>query len=291
MPNDYKGMVHDGEVIYLQPSNLDNIDSAVFEWVDESLNLSCETHEGFQKTPVVWVSAERAFQVKNNKELRDRDGALIFPIITVARTGYTKDRAKKGAVYAPIPAVPDYRGGSIKITHEINQEKTANFANADAYKQGSIRQINFVLPKERKKVVKKHVSVPIPVYIDVTYEIAIKTQFQTQMNQLVTPFVTNTGGLNYFPLRRNGHFYEVFIQQEYSSEDNVGTLNEEERTYQTKVQLKVLAYLIGDGTNQAQPINVVRENPVEIRITRENANLGEKPELYDLFRKYRELGE
>jgi len=291
MPNDYKGMVHDGEVVYLQPSNLENIDAAVYEWVDENLNLNCQTHEGFKKAPVVWVSAERAFQVKNNKDIRDKDGALIYPIITVARTGFTKDRTKKGAVYAPVPAHPDYRGGTIKITKEINQEKTANFANADAYKQGSIRQVNFVLPKTRKKTVYKHISVPIPVYIDVAYEIVIKTQFQTQMNQLTTPFVTNTGGLNYFPLRRNGHFYEVFIQQDYSAEDNINAMNEDERTYQTKVQAKVLAYLIGDGTNQAQPFNVVRENPVELRITRENASIGDVPELYDLFKKYRELGE
>jgi hypothetical protein len=291
MHNKKKSKLEDAEVIYLQPSNLENIDSAVYEWVDEHLNLSYESHEGFKKVPVVWVGTERVFQVKNNKDIRDKDGALIYPIVTVGRTGFAKDKTKKGAIYAPIPEVSDYRGGAIKITQKINQEKTANFANADVHKQRSVRQLNFVLPKTRKKTIYKHISIPIPVYIDVTYEINIKTQFQTQMNELITPFVTNTGGLNYFPLRKNGHFYEVFIQQDYSSEDNISAMNEEEKIHQTKVQAKVLAYLIGDGSNQAKPINVVRENPVELRITRERATIGEIPDTYDLFKKYRELGE
>ena len=291
MHNKDRGSVDDGEVVYLQSSNLENIDSSIYEWVDEHLNLSYESHDGLKKVPVVWVSTERAFQVKNNKDIRDKDGALIYPIVTVGRTGFTKDRTKKGAVYAPIPEVGDYRKGAIKITKEMNQEKTANFANADTYKQSSIRQLNFVLPKTRKKTVYKHISIPIPVYIDVTYEINIKTQFQTQMNELTIPFVTNTGGLNYFPLQRNGHFYEVFIQPDYSSENNISAMNEEERTYQTKIQAKVLAYLVGDSTNQVTPINVVRENPVEIRITREKSSIGEIPDTYDLFKKYRELGE
>jgi len=212
-------------------------------------------------------------------------------LLTVSRTGFVKDKAKKGAVYAPIPESFDYRGGIFKVTTKINQEKTANFANADALKGESTRQLNFVLPKKRKKTVYKHITIPIPVYIDVTYEISIKTQFQTHMNELVTPFVTGTGGLNYFPLRRNGHFYEVFIQQDYSTDDNISSMNEDEKIHQTKIQLKVLAYLIGDGSNQVKPVTVERENAVEIRLTREKPSIGEEPETSNLLKKYRELGE
>ena len=151
MPNNMDDSLGNGEVIYLQPSNLENIDSAVYEWVDEHLNINTDTHEGFKKIPVIWVTAERSFQIKSNKELHDSDGALIYPLITVGRTGFTKDRTKKGAIYAPIDAVNDYRGGTIKITKKINQNKTANFANADALKARSRGQINFPLPKTRKK--------------------------------------------------------------------------------------------------------------------------------------------
>ena len=283
--------LENGEVIYLQPSNLENIDSAVYEWVDEHLNISTDTHEGFKKIPVIWVTAERSFQIKSNKELHDSDGALIYPLITVGRTGFTKDRTKKGAIYAPIDAVNDYRGGTIKITKKINQNKTANFANADALKARSRGQINFPLPKTRKKTVYKTVSIPIPVYIDVSYEIQLKSYYQQQINQMVSPFVTNTGGLNYFPLKRNGHFYEAFIQTDYGSSNNISSMGEDERIFESKVEIKVLAYLVGDDANEAKPFNVVRENPVQLRFTREKAMLGEKPDHNDVTKKYRELGE
>jgi hypothetical protein len=283
--------LENGEVIYLQPSNLENIDASVYEWVDEHLNISTDTHEGFKKTPVIWVTAERSFQIKDNKELHDSDGALIYPLITVGRTGFTKDRAKKGAIYAPVDAINDYRGGAIKITKKINQNKTANFANADAFKAASRRQINFPLPKTRNKTVYKTVSIPIPVYIDVSYEIQLKSYYQQQINQMVTPFVTNTGGLNYFPLKRNGHFYEAFIQTDYATSDNISSIGTDERTFESKVSIKVLAYLVGDDVNEAKPFNVIRENPVEMRITRERSILGINPDHNNVTKKYRELGE
>ena len=116
MPNNMDGGLENAEVIYLQPSNLENIDAAVYEWVDEHLNISAETHEGFKKTPVIWVTAERSFQIKNSEDLHDTDGALIYPLITVGRTGFSKERAGKGAIYAPLLGVDDYRGGVLKIT-------------------------------------------------------------------------------------------------------------------------------------------------------------------------------
>ena len=291
MPNNMDGSLKNGEVVYLQPSNLENIDAAVYEWVDEHINISTDTHEGFKKTPVIWVTAERSFQIKNSEDLHDSDGALIYPLVTVGRTGFTKDRAKKGAIYAPLDAVKDYRGGVIKISKEISQNKTANFANADALKAGTRRQINFPLPKTRKKTVYKTVSIPIPVYIEVTYEIQLKSYYQQQINQMVSPFVTNTGGINYFTLKRNGHFYEAFIQNDFSTSDNINSIGEDERTFESKINLNVLAYLIGDDANEAKPFNVVRENPVELRISREKVAIGEVPDHNFITKKYRELGE
>jgi len=291
MPNNMDGSLENAEVVYLQPSNLENIDAAVYEWVDENINVSTDTHEGFKKTPVIWVTAERSFQIKNSEDLHDSDGALIYPLITVGRTGFTKDMAKKGAIYAPLDPVNDYRGGVLKITKQINQNKTANFANADAFKARSRRQINFPLPKNRKKTVFKTVSIPIPVYIDVAYQIQLKSYYQQQINQMVAPFVTKTGGLNYFTLNRNGHFYEAFIQSDYATSDNIGSMGEDERTFESTINIQVLGYLVGEDVNQSQPFNVVRENPVQLRFTREKASIGMKPEHNDVTKNYRELGE
>jgi hypothetical protein len=35
------------------------------------LNVFCTTNKGFKKIPFIWVGAERAYQIKHNKDLRD----------------------------------------------------------------------------------------------------------------------------------------------------------------------------------------------------------------------------
>ena len=54
--------------IEFMPSSLETIDRAMIRFVDEDLNLFTNTNEGFKKVPVLWVTAERAFQIKHNKE-------------------------------------------------------------------------------------------------------------------------------------------------------------------------------------------------------------------------------
>jgi len=49
-------------IINLQPSNLETIDDAMFKWVNEHINVSATSNRGWEKVPVIWTSAERAFQ-------------------------------------------------------------------------------------------------------------------------------------------------------------------------------------------------------------------------------------
>ena len=93
------------------PSTLENIDTAIYKWAS-SLQLATTTNEGLKDTPVVWLGTERAFQIKNNKELRDSVGKLKSPIITVNRDSVTKDPAFKGAFQADIPEANDFKARS-----------------------------------------------------------------------------------------------------------------------------------------------------------------------------------
>ena len=64
-----------------QPSTFETVDSAMFDYINDRLNLHVTTNKGWEKTPVLWVSAERARQIKRNKGMRDKEGALILPLI------------------------------------------------------------------------------------------------------------------------------------------------------------------------------------------------------------------
>ncbi len=73
------------------PSTLETIDQAFYNWLDEKLDIFATTNRGWNKVPLIWVSAERAFQVKEDKDLRDKFGVLKLPLITIERSSIVKD--------------------------------------------------------------------------------------------------------------------------------------------------------------------------------------------------------
>ena len=84
----------------ITPSTLETIDTAFYNFLNDRLALSTDTLTGFRKVPVIWVSAERAHQIKNNPELRDDRGELIYPLMTIYRQSVQKDPTFKGSFQA-----------------------------------------------------------------------------------------------------------------------------------------------------------------------------------------------
>lgn len=246
--------------ITLSPSTIETIDIALYNYVD-NLNLFCTTNNGWSKTPIIWSSSERSFQIKDNKNLRDINGSLIPPIISIERINVVKDPSKKGSFQANVSPSND----RYIISKLLNQEKTSNFAIADTKK--SVNQINFITSKKNKKIVYQSISAPIPIYVTVEYKINILTNFLTQMNELVQPFMARTAQ-NYFIIHHDNYRYESFMDQTFTQENKSG-LAEEERSFKTTINIKVLGYLIGEGNNQEKPQLIISENAVEVRIPRE----------------------
>ena len=88
----------DFERKHISDSRIENIDAAMFNYINDQMDLHTTTKEGFRKVPVVMTSAERSKLSK--KDIRDADGTLKLPIITVERTSMTKSPTEKGTVWA-----------------------------------------------------------------------------------------------------------------------------------------------------------------------------------------------
>ena len=262
--------------INIAPSTLEDVDQATYNWLNEELDVKTTTNKGFQKVPVQWVAGEKSFQMKNNPTLRDSSGALIMPLITLERSAVVKDPARKGTAYGNIPNRRDNKGGAITVARRIKQDKTGNFANAQSKQRTG--KLNFRTRKQ-EKVVYETISIPMPVYVEITYKISLRAEYQQQINDMVHPFITEPGGTNYLTVQHNGHSYEAFLEGDFSLENTVSDM-QGERTYETIVQIKVLAPLIGDGVNQETPKYVKRESVVDVKIARERTILNPdyKPE-------------
>ncbi len=273
------------EVIEFMESTLETIDGAMLDFLTNDLDLFVTTNEGFRRVPPLWVTAERAYQIKNNKDLRDDEGTLILPLLTLTRTEVTKEQDFRGTVFANMYPYPDAKGGTITVARRINQKKTAEFQNAAANRlygpNHDVRSRMYNSPSRNmstQRVVYETMSIPLPTWVKVQYQISIRTEYQQQMNQLIQPFVTVPGNSR-MPRRihKEGHFYEVFIEGNFQNNANQATLGMAERNYETNISVEVLGYLIGLGENQERPRIVKRENAVEFKFSREKTMLGDIP--------------
>jgi len=275
------------EVYEIQPSTLETIDFALFDFINDKMNNRSTTNEGWKKVPVIWVSSERSFLSKNNKDLRDDDGTLKLPLITIERTSVVKDLNFKGAYYSnPVNFTDPTRGGRISISKRIVKDKTNNFAVADNIKDlDGVKKITsgqaHFPTKQNKKIVYETLNMPMPVYLTINYTITVRSQYIQQMNQLTTPFATLGGHINSFIIKKDGHRYETFVQSDFALGNNISNLGTDERIYDTKFNFKVLGYIIGEGPNGDRPKIIKRENAVEVKIARERVILAEFPERND----------
>tara|TARA_R100000008_G_C3579793_1_gene167681 strand:+ start:1120 stop:2049 length:930 start_codon:yes stop_codon:yes gene_type:complete len=276
--------------IGMHASTIEVVDQSLVSWVKEDLRPVASTNKGLSPVPVLWVTPERAFQIKNKKQLRDETGNLKLPLITIERTNITKDPARKGGFQAHLFSdKKNGRSGRFVIAKRIKQDKTREFLVNDAVRPanqtgGTIQE--HYPHKNLKKLVIQIVSIPIPVYINANYKITIETEYQSQMNELVTPFITRPGQINSFLLNRNGHRYEAFVESDFSQSNNTANMGEDNRKFITEITIRVLGYLIGDGEDRDRPIVRIDENVVELRQPQERVLAGDYDESIDKEREF-----
>lgn len=250
----------------IEPSNIRNIDKAMLDYIN-NFDLFVKTNKGSKETPVIWTGAERVYQIKNNKKLRDESGVLILPQITVLRDQTTKDMSDRGSYWSDIPDNKDYKGGAITFAKKINHKKTSNFANADALRKGG--KLNFQTRKKNNKVVYSILTIPNPTYITMNYKVMIRTEYQQHMNELLQPFLTDSRSSNYFLITSNGHRYEAFYEDQVGIDNNIMNFDEQERIFKSEINIRVLGHLFGEGPNDPQPTKTVRENAVQLSLGEE----------------------
>jgi len=293
MPNRTK-LNEDRNAVYpLSPSKIENIDQAMFDYVNDELNIFCETNKGFKKVKVKFGGRERAFDIKNDPTLRSVNGrTLEYPLISVNRESMVANPQNKGRYGVHVPPYFDYydRGGAIEIARVVQQDKTKNFANANAIrKSASGKDINYqTFPGENKNIVYETLSVPMPSFIEVQYTISVVTSYQQQLNEIITPFITSTGLPSVFKIKNEGHAYEALFEKNFTLDGNQTSLGTDERVFSANFTVTVLGYLIGSDSNGETPSVVKRQSAAKVTIQRESVIVGDIPDFHkDIKSKYR----
>jgi hypothetical protein len=245
----------------LSPSTIETVDVAVYNWLNEKMDIRCDTNDGFQKVPIIWVSAERSYQIKNNESLRDQRGTLIAPLITLDRTSINKNNESKGAFYNSIPE----DNNRYFISGTMNHKRTSEYANNDSEKRNGVMNFATKRYQKNKKIVYQYKTILRPIYVEMTYKISFLSHFQQQMNQMLQPFLTRYGSNRYTTIENDGKKFELFIDQTINQSNNLDNMDTEERKFNSSIAIKVNGYLVGDDVNENDSLVKVSENAVEIK--------------------------
>lgn len=278
------------------PSNIETVDQSFYEWINEYMNVYSTTSDGWKKVPIIWLSSERAYQLKADKDLRDSSGMLKLPLISIERVSINKDPQKTGTFPANIREVNDEKGGTLTVARRVNQVKTSNFQNADNLKHGFNRvyplNANDKQYQRNNKVVYQTITVPVPIHLNIMYSLHIKCDYMQQLNEIITPFFTKNGNTrNFVFTSKDKHKFEAFIKGDFGVTNNSSNLGTERKMYTSKIEIEVLGRIFGQGDNQEKPKIVIRENAVEVKFPREHVILGDDIDFTNLSKnksKYRE---
>ena len=233
------------------------------------MDLRAVTNKGWKKVPIVWAGSERAHNIKNDDLNRDLTGQLTLPVISIERASVSKNEKSRVIPYSMVAPIGDIKGGYLTINKVIKQDKTSNFANADAFRRKKQENYPLYRGKKNEKIVYETITIPIPIYIEVGYKAVIRTEYQEQMNDLLVPIIRKTNAHKRVYIKHKHNAYEAFIEEDYSISNNISNYETNERKYETEVAMNVFGYLIGDGKNQVQPRVVRRENAIQIRFAKE----------------------
>lgn len=259
---------------------IEDVDRALFELFDKRLAFEIKVNEQTTKVPVVFAAGERFALTRRQKPIRDKNNALILPLIAIKRqaVGF-KTETEAGGTAISFRQNTDYvirkrldtRDreyqnilNKLSIKNQDNVTSRGHFLNNDvspgfgtipgtktsrrpgngiAYGGG---RLNFPLNNDVSNNIFEVITIPYPVFIQLNYEVTFWTQYMTQMNQLLESLLVKTDGQGReFQLVSNkGFTFTAFLQGPFNSNDNFENFSATERVIKYSFSIRVPAYIL-----------------------------------------------
>lgn len=259
---------------------IEDVDRALFELFDKKLAFEVKVNEQTTKVPVVFAAGERFALTRRQKPIRDKNNALILPLIAIRRTniGY-KTESEAGGTAISFRQNTDYVirkrldssdrdyqniVNKFSFKNQDNVTSRAHFLNNDvspgtgtfpgtktsrrpgpglAYGGG---RVNFPLENEIGNNIIEVITIPYPIFIQMNYDVTFWTQYMSQMNQLLETMLAKTDGQGReFQLVSNkGFTFTAFLMGSLSSNDNFENYTGTERVIKYSFNIRVPAYIL-----------------------------------------------
>jgi hypothetical protein len=235
------------------PANtLYDIDKALFEFFNTSLNLQVRNQNSVKKVPVIFAGGERFALTKSDRPIRDKSGAIIVPVISIKRT--TID-------FKPEPALAfGVDPGEFIVRRRIHKSdrQYQNLINRFGIKNGNYIEtrrdtenkldLQTALDNPLSDNVYETIIMPTPDFITVTYDLTIWTNYVQDMNQIIERLL-GALELGIVATARietdKGYKFVAHFDTAFSSQDNFDDYTTQERLVKYTSTITIPAYIFG----------------------------------------------
>tara|TARA_R110001583_G_scaffold16272_7_gene66657 strand:- start:1471 stop:2676 length:1206 start_codon:yes stop_codon:yes gene_type:complete len=274
----YEGVVP--EDFNIPASNIEETDRALFSLFDKRLSFQVKVKDQATKVPVVFSTGERFALTRRRQPIRDRNNALILPIISIHRAGIDTS-PDQGGYGTPI-SFRDQQSYIVrkrlsekdrdyqKIINKLgikNQDDVASrssFAEkrifpgniAKAGRIASRRNLNNLTYEDdpagdflRNNIgdnIFEIITLPYPTFMTISYEITFWTQYMQQMNQMIEILFSQFDGQDQaFQIKsRDGHEYVAYLKSPLANQDNFADFSLDERIIKYTFNIDIPTYLL-----------------------------------------------
>ena len=255
----------------LPPCGVEDVDRSFFRTLRDEVAFQVGDDPGRQqKVPIVFAVGEKWSMLKSGRAIRDKDGTLVLPLITVRRVSVEQtaadvagrgmnqhvgsftvktrlapeDRAYQNVVNKlgvpnseDTPGPRDFSGDG-----SLSTARPGTRRNADDL---DVRDGGLLAPKLGDNVWQV-ITAPSPQFFTATYEMTMWAQYTEHMNQMQEKLMSSylpTGNRSLRLDTEKGYWFVAYFDESQGSEDNVDNSTGEELVRKYRLTVKVPGYV------------------------------------------------
>tara|TARA_Y100000592_G_scaffold84891_1_gene136307 strand:- start:2415 stop:3272 length:858 start_codon:yes stop_codon:yes gene_type:complete len=215
---------------------LKDVDTSIMNYVKDIIRPTIKENNEVFKVPILYANQERWVSARKKGVLRDKNGALILPLIMMKRTEVAKS--------TELP---------VGMEHDLNRNNSDYVVGTTWSKTNQYDR--FAVQRGLKPVTEFLVTT-VPNYVNVTYEFMLWSNFIEQMNTLTEAFMEFNN--QYWGTGEDKKFYSLVESIADGSEmDQAG-----QRFIKSSFSVSTKAYLLPEDYNSivTNKISTLKQN-------------------------------
>ena len=254
VPSGYEGEAT--REMSLPSCGIEDVDRAFYDLFNEKLPLfykkSKESGEQ-SRIPVIFASGERFSLATKKEPVRDRNGALILPLIWITRSGVEQDSTKQGGVSDRFNEMIIRKRVSPEDPLYQNLTNSKNFINSQYASAGKGSPTSYELESGRLLDTKLGQNVyevfviPMPKYFTLKYEVTIWCQYNQQANEIIGAILGSyiqPGNRTIRIDTKKGYWFVAYFDTAVNQDNNLTDYSDSERLIKIGLTAEVPGYLI-----------------------------------------------